>query len=301
VKKTIAVLLALSLMFIAGCGNPTPKVETGKVTVTVTDSSGTPVKGATVTLTDGDGKKSTATSSTSGVAAFDALPYGDYDVASSMAGFDDSTDTVTVESSTQDISLDMMETATSPTDSDQDTAALVDSLTSYRYKWTTLSEGDATGSVIEGGREKPDSEYSIVRDKDGKAQMEFYKVGDTLRMGTAGNWQTLSGDDAKDFGYGDSFVSTLANDYESMKGNWSDWKNADGGTINGYDTDKYTYSGNANGTTVTNTAYFIKSGEFKGIMTRYDVSYQSDADATKRSGYTLDVYDLNKPISIRLP
>ncbi|HWQ21814.1 MAG TPA: carboxypeptidase-like regulatory domain-containing protein [Clostridia bacterium] len=305
-KKTIAVLLALSLAFFAGCGNPTPKVETGKVTITVTDGNGAPIKGATVTLTDGDGKETTAASSSSGVAVFDALPYGEYDVASSMAGFADGTDTITVDSSSQDVALDMTADTGDSTDSGQDTDAIgdvsvIDSLTSYRYKWTTLSEGDARGSVIEGGTEKPNSEYSIVRDKEGKAQMEFYKVGDTLRMGTAGNWQTLSGDDAKDFGYGESFISTLSNDYADMKSNWSDWKKSDGGAINGYDTDKYTYSGNANGTTVTDTAYYIKSGEFKGVMTRYDISYQSDADATKRSGYTIDVYDLNKPLGIKLP
>jgi hypothetical protein len=94
-------------------------------------------------LTDSDGKESTAISSVGGVAAFDALPYGDYDVASPMAGFDDSTDTVTVDSSSQDVALSMAETATSSTDSSQDTAdigdaSIIGSLTSYRYKWTTL-------------------------------------------------------------------------------------------------------------------------------------------------------------------
>ena len=305
-KKTIAVLMALSLVFIAGCGNPTPKVETGKVTITVTDSSGTPVKGATVTLTDSDGKKSTATSNTSGVAAFDALPYGDYDVASSVAGFDDSTDTVTVESSSQDISLDMTETVTSSTDSGQDATAIgdvsiIDSLTSYRYKWTTLSEGDATASVAEGGMEKPNSEYYVMLDKNGKSQSEFYKVGETVKMGTAGSWQTLSGDEAKNFGYGDSFVSNLTEDYSNMKDNSSDWKKSDGGSVNGYDTDKYTYSIDVSGVTITASGYFIKSGEFKGVMTRYDISYQNDKDATKHSGFTIDTYDLNKPLGIKLP
>lgn len=305
-KKIIAVLLALSLMFVAGCGVPVPRVETGKVTITITDNNGTPVKGATVTLTDSDGKESTSTSNTSGVAAFDALPYGDYDVASSVAGFDDSTDTVTVDSSSQDVALDMTETATSSTDSGQDATAIgdasvIDSLTSYRYRWTTLSEGDATASVVEGGMEKPNSEYYIMHDKNGKSQSEFYKVGETVKMGTAGSWVTLSGDEAKNFGYGDNFVSNLTEDYSNMNDNSSDWKKSDGGSVNGYDSDKYTYSIDVSGVTMTVSGYFIKSGEFKGVMTRYDISNQDDKDATKRSGYTIDTYDLNKPLGIKLP
>ena len=305
-RKTVAVMLALGLMFIAGCGNPTAKTEVGKVTITVTDSNGTPVKGATVTLTDSDGKESTAISSAVGVAAFGALPYGDYDVASSMAGFDDNTDTITVDSGTQDVSLDMTETATSSTDSGQDAtdigdASIIDSLTSYRYKWTTLSEGDVTASVVEGGMEKPNSEYYIMHDKNGKSQSEFYKVGETVKMGTAGSWQTLTGDEAKNFGYGDNFVSNLTEDYSNMKDNSSDWKKSDGGSVNGYDTDKYTYSIDVSGVTITASGYFIKSGEFKGVMTRYDISYRNDKDAAKRSGFTIDTYDLNKPLGIKLP
>ena len=305
-KKMIAVLLTLSLMFVAGCGNPVPKVETGKVTITVTDNNGTPVRGATVTLTDSDGKESTATSSTGGVAAFDALPYGDYDVSSSVAGFADGADTITVASSSQDLAVSMTANTADSTDSGQDAtdigdASIIDSLTSYRYKWRTISEGDTSSSVAEGGTEKPASEYYVMRDKDGKTQLEFYKVGETVKMGTAGNWQTLTGDEAKNFGYGDTFVTTLSGSYSEIKNNSSGWKKSDGGSVNGFDTDKYTFSTDVNGTTLTVVGYFVKSGDFKGVMTRYDISYQNDTDTTKRSGYTIDVYDLNKPLGIKLP
>ena len=305
-KRVTVGLLVLSLLLVAGCGNPTPKTETGRVTITVEDDSGTVVKGAAVTLTDGDGKVLSATSSAGGAAVFNAVAYGDYDVASSMNGYTDGTDTITVDSSSQDLSLNMISTAANPSGSGEDTstigdASIIDSLTSYRYKWTTLSEGDATASVVEGGMEKPDSEYYIMHDKNGKSQLEFYKVDGTVKMGTAGNWMTFTGDEAKNFGYGDSFVSTLTGDYANMKDNSSGWKRSDGGSINGYDTDKYTYSIDVSGVTMTVSGYFVKSGEFKGIMTRYDIANQNDKDATKHSGYTIDVYNLNKQLGIKLP
>ncbi|MCX6084865.1 MAG: carboxypeptidase-like regulatory domain-containing protein [Caldiserica bacterium] len=305
-KRITVVLLVLSLLLVAGCGNPTPKTETGKVTIVVEDDSGTAVKGAAVTLTDGDGKVLSATSSVDGAAVFNAVAYGDYDVASSMNGYADGMDMITVDSSSQDLSLGMTSTAANPSGSGEDTstigdASVIDSLTSYRYKWTTLSEGDAAPTVIEGGMEKPNSEYYIMHDKDGKTQLEFYKVDGTVKMGTAGTWQTLTGDEAKNFGYGDTFVSTLTGDYSNIKDNSSDWKKSDGGSINGYDTDKYAYSVDVSGVTMTASGYFVRSGEFKGIMTRYDISYQNIKDATKRSGFTIDTYDLNRPLGIKLP
>jgi hypothetical protein len=305
-KRVAVGLLVLSLLLVAGCGNPTPKTETGKVTITVEDGSGTVVEGAAVTLTDGDGKVLSATSSADGAAVFNAVAYGDYDVASSMNGYTDGTDTITVDSSSQDLSLSMTSTAANPSDSGEDNSAIgdatvIDSLTSYRYKWTTLSEGDTTASVIEGGMEKPSSEYYLMRDKDGKTQIEFYKVDGTVKMGSGDNWQTFTGDEAKNFGYGNTFVSGLTGSYEDMKSKSSDYKKSDGGLVNGYDTDKFTYSVDVNGTTLTSVGYFIRSGEFKGVMTRYDISYQNDKDATKRSGFTIDTYDLNKSLGIRLP
>lgn len=302
-RIVIAGLLLVGLLVVAGCGKPTASVQTGTVTITVTDASGAPLKGAAVTLTDSDGKASNATSSSGGTAVFNAVAYGDYDVAASLAGYAEAIDTVTVGSSSQEVSLSMASTApdSSGDSSTIGDASIIDSLNSYRYKWTTLAEGDTTPSVIEGGTEKPDSEYYLMRDKDGKLQLEFYKVNGTVKMGTAGTWQTFSGDEAKNFGYGDTFVSTLTGDYSNIKDNSSDWKRSDGGTVNRYDTDKYTYTMDVNGVTMTASGYFIKSGEFKGVMTRYDISYQNDKDATKRSGYTIDVYDLNKKLGIKLP
>jgi hypothetical protein len=302
-RAIIAGLLLIGLIVVAGCGKPTATVQTGKVTITVTDDAGAPLKGAAVTLTDSDGKALNATSGSDGTAVFNALAYGDYDVASSLTGYSEASDTITIDSSSQEASLSMASTAANSS-GDSGTigdASIIDSLTSYRYKWTTLSEGDTAPTVVEGGMEKPDSEYYVMHDKNGKSQLEFYKANGTVKMGTAGNWQTFTGDEAKNFGYGDSFVSTLTGDYANMKDNSSDWKKSDGGSVNGYDTDKYTYSIDVSGVTMTASGYFIKNGEFKGIMTRYDISYQNDKDATKRSGYTIDVYDLNKKLGIQLP
>jgi hypothetical protein len=305
-KRIIAALLVLSLLLVAGCGKPAPTSQQGKVSISVTDDNGIPVKGATVTLMDSDGKALTATSNANGAAVFNALPYGDYDVASSMGGYADGADTITVDSGSQEVSLSMTSTAASSTGSGQDAVAIgdasvIDSLTSYHYKWTILGEGDTKPSTIEGGFEKPDNEYMISRDKDGKTDIEFYKVGGTVKMGSGGSWSTYTGDEAKNFGYGSSFVSTLSGDYSYIKGNQSDWKKSNGGSVNGYETDKYVYSVSYNGVTVTATASVINSGEFKGVMTRYEIYYQNDTDASKRSGYTNEIFDLNKPIGIELP
>ncbi|MCX6097294.1 MAG: carboxypeptidase-like regulatory domain-containing protein [Caldiserica bacterium] len=305
-KRVTAVLLVLSLLLVAGCGKPAPTSQQGKVSILVADDTGASIGGVAVTLTDGDGKVLSATSSADGAAVFNAVAYGDYDVASSMKGYADGTDMITVDSSSQEVSLSMTSNTANSAGSGQDStaigdASIIDSLTSYRYKWTTLSEGDTTASVVEGGTEKPASEYYIMRDKDGKTQLEFYKVDGTVKMGSGNSWQTLTGDEAKNFGYGDTFVTTLTGSYSDMKSKSSDYKKSDGGSVNGYDTDKYTYSVDVNGTTLTSVGYFIKSGEFKGAMTRYDISYQNDKDATKRSGFTIDTYDLNKSLGIKLP
>lgn len=305
-KRIGIAILLVGLLIVAGCGKPTATVQTGKVTVTVTDDSGKPLTGVAVTLTDSDGKALNATSGSNGTAVFSGVTYGDYDVASVMSGYADGTDSITVDSGTQTVSLTMTSTTASSGTSGQGDSSIgdpsvVDSLTSYRYKWTTLAEGETAPTVIEGGMEKPNSEYYIMYGKDGKTQMEFYKVDGTVKMGTGGTWQTFSGDEAKNFGYGDTFISTLTGDYSDIKDKSSDWKKSDGGSINGYDTDKYTYSMDVSGVTMTASGYFVKSGEFKGVMTRYDISYQNDKDATKRSGYTIDVYDLNKQLGIKLP
>lgn len=305
-KRIVIGVLLVGLLIVAGCGKPTATVQTGKVTVTVTDDNGKPLTGAAITLTDSDGKSLKATSGSDGATVFSGVTYGDYDVASVMSGYADGTDSITVDSAIQTVSLTMASATASSGASGQDDSSIgdpsvVDSLTSYRYKWTTLSEGDAAPTVIEGGTEKPNSEYYTMHDKNGKTQLEFYKVDGTVKMGTGGTWQTFTGDEAKNFGYGDTFISTLTGDYSSIKDKSSDWKKSNGGSINGYDTDKYTYSIDVSGVSMTASGYFIKSGEFKGVMTRYDISYQNDKDATKRSGYTIDVYDLNKQLGIKLP
>jgi len=305
-KRVTAVLLVLSLLLVAGCGKPAPTSQQGKVSILVADDTGASIKGVAVTLTNSDGKVLTATSSVGGAAVFNAVAYGDDDVASSMNGYADGTDTITVDSSSQEVSLSMTSTTANSAVSGQDTtaigdASIIDSLISYRYKSTALSEGDTTASVVEGGTEKPASEYFIMHDKDGKTQLEFYKVGGTVKMGSGNSWSTYAGNEAKNFGYGDTFISGLTGSYLDMKSKSSDYKKSDGGSVNGYDTDKYVYSVDYSGVTLTATASVINSGEFKGVMTRYDISYQNDKDATKRSGFTIDTYDLNKSLGIKLP
>jgi hypothetical protein len=136
---------------------------------------------------------------------------------------------------------------------------------------------------------------------DGKVLTTASSADGTVKMGSGNSWQTLTGDEAKNFGYGDTFVTALTGSYSDMKSKSSDHRKSDGGSVNGYDTDKYTCSVDVNGTTLASVGYFIKSGEFKGAMTRYDISYQNDEDASKRSGFTIDTYNLNKSLGIRLP
>jgi hypothetical protein len=301
-RKTIAVLLVFNLLLAVGCGNPSPTVQTGTVTVAVADGDGTVVKGATVTLTDTDGKVLTATSGATGTVVFDAVAYGDYDVAASMSGYTNGSDTVTVDSSSQDISIAM---ESDSVDSSQDgvevsDASVLDALTGYRYKWTYRDMNETGSTSMEGGFERPDKEYVVMRDKDGKSTMEFYKVGDTVKIGSGDSWQTLEGDDAKDVGFGRSFVSTLSGDYSFVK-DQKEWTKSYGGSVNGYDTDQYVFHYSVSGVTTTATAWIIKSGDFKGIITRYRVYAEQDGDASANSSYTMDITDLGKPLGIRLP
>jgi hypothetical protein len=97
-KRTIVVLLAMSLLLTVGCGSPMPNAKTGKVTVTVAESDGTAVKGATITLTSVEDTVLTATAGPTGTVVFEGVAYGSYDVAASMSGYANGSDIVTVDS-----------------------------------------------------------------------------------------------------------------------------------------------------------------------------------------------------------
>ena len=301
-KRTIAVLLAMSLLLTVGCGSPMPRIQTGKVTVTVAESDGTAIEGATVTLTDTDGNMLTATAGPTGVAIFDAVAYGKHDVVASMSGYANGSDIVTVDSSSQDVSLVMKSnSANSSRDGVEVSAASVlETLTSYRYKWTYRDMNETGSALVVGSFEKPDREYVVMRDSTGKSTTEFYRVGETVRIGSGNNWKTLEGADAKGAVLGRSFVSTLSSDYSFAKAQKQP-KKSDGGWVNGYSTDQYVYQYGAGGVTTTATAWIIKTGDLKGIITRFQVYAEQDGDTSANSNYTMDITDIGKPLDIKLP
>jgi hypothetical protein len=301
-KRTIAVLLAMSLLQTVGCGSPMPKTQTGKVTVTVAESDGTAVKGATITLTNIDGTVLSAKADPTGTAVFDAVAYGSYDVAASMSGYTNGSDIIAVDSSGQDLSIAM---ESDSADSSQDgveasVASVLETLTSYRYKWTYRDMNETGSTLVVGSFEKPDREYVAMRDSTGKSTTEFYRVGETVRIGSGNNWKTLEGEDAKGVSLGRPFVSTLSSDYSFAKAQ-KEPKKSDGGRVNGYSTDQYVYQYGVGGVTTTATAWVIKSGDFKGIVTRYQVYAEQDGDPSTNSSYTMDITDLGTPLGIKLP
>jgi hypothetical protein len=301
-KRTIAVLLAMSLLLTVGCGSPMPKIQTGKVTVTVAESDGTAVKGATITLTNIDGTVLTATADPTGTAVFEAVAYGSYDVATSMSGYANGSDTVTVDSSSQNVSLAM---ESNSADSSRDgvevsAASALETLASYRYKWTYRDMNETGSTLVVGSFEKPDREYVAMRDSTGKSTTEFYRVGETVRIGSGNNWKTLEGADAKGASLGRPFVSTLSSDYSFAKAQKQP-KKSDGGWVNGYSTDQYVYQYGAGGVTTTATAWIIKTGDLNGIITRFQVYAEQDGDTSANSNYTMDITDIGKPLDIKLP
>jgi len=308
-RKVFAALLILGLLLMPGCGQPASKTDTGAVTIMTVDGSGTALKGASVTITSDDGTTLTAVSDASGKAVFTGVAYGDYEVASTKDGYAAGSGSITVGEATQDTEVSMEaetaagnESGTSDTTGTADVSdsSILDSLHSYRYSWTVRDMGASATTSFEGGFEKPNNEYFISRDQDGKTTMEFYKVDGTAKLGSGDSWQTITGKDATDMGFGNSFVSTLSGDYSFVKDH-DEWKKSDGGSVNGYDTDKYVYSYTISGVTTQATAWIIRSGDFKGIITRYQVTTQDDSDSSKSSAYTMDVTDLGKPLGIKLP
>ena len=88
VKKpcTTALVLVALLLFFAG--QVSAQGTTSRVTGTVTDSSGSVVSGATVTLTnEATGIVLTAQTSDAGIYVFDLIQVGKYQVAIEKSGF----------------------------------------------------------------------------------------------------------------------------------------------------------------------------------------------------------------------
>lgn len=301
-KRTIAVLLAMSLLLTVGCGSPMPNTPTGKVTVSVAESDGTAVKGATITLTSVEDTVLTAAADPAGTAVFEGVAYGSYDVAASMSGYANGSDIITVDSSSQEVSLAMESNSADSSQDGVDVSAVsvLEAITSYRYKWTYRDMNETGSTAVVGGFEKPGREYVAMRDSAGKSTTEFYRVGETVMIGSGNNWKTLKGAEAKGATLGRPFASTLSGDYSFAKGQKQP-KKSDGGWVNGYTTDQYVYQYGAGGVTTTATAWVIKSGDFKGIVTRYQVHAEQDGDTATNSDYTMDITDLGAPLGIKLP
>jgi hypothetical protein len=302
-RRGIVLLLLLSLVLVVGCGKKTPPAETGSIRVTVEDDNGDAVKGATLTLTDREGKKSTASSDSNGKASFTDLPSGDYDLEGTASGYDGDSRSLSIDADEQEATLTLSSTSASEDDgsgTEQETGntSILENVNSYRWKWSSMEEGKTNLSVAEGAFEKPDHEY--FRTGNGEDVNEIYRVGNTVKMrsGTVGEWNTFTGDAAEGMmGMSGIYTSMFGQDYFSSRDD-SGFKRSDGGNVNGYSTQKYVYEISINGAVTSTTAWVIDRGEFKGGTTRWETKSTKDG---KMSSFTWDVFDLNKSIGIELP
>ena len=303
-RRGIVLLLLLSLVLVVGCGKKTAPTETGSIRVTVEDDNGDAVKGVTLTLTDGEGKKTTASSDSKGKASFAGLADGDYDLEGAATGYAADSTSLSVEGDEQEATLTLAlvsvsEDGSSSSEGETADNGIMDNVTSYRWKWSSMEEGKTNASVAEGAFEKPDREY--FRTGTGEDINEIYTIGKTVKMrsGTEGDWQTFTGDTAEGMmGMSGIYTSMFNQDYSSIKKEDSLFKRSDGGTVNGYSTQKYVYELALNGAVTSTTAWIIDSGEFKGGTTRWETKSSKDG---KTTSFTWDVFDLNKSIGIELP
>jgi uncharacterized surface anchored protein len=186
-RRGTILLLLLSLVLAVGCGKKAVPVETGSIRVTVEDDNGDAVKGAGLTLTDGTGKKTTASSDSKGKASFSGLASGDYDLEGSLAGYAAASTSFSVEGDEQETTLTMTSMSASvdeSSSSEGETAdkGVLDNVTSYRWKWSSLEEGKTVPSIAEGAFEKPDREHFLIGA--GDELNEIYRVGTTVKMRT---------------------------------------------------------------------------------------------------------------------
>lgn len=302
-RRGIVLLLLLSLMFVGGCGKKAAPSETGSIRVTVEDEHGDAIRGVTLTLIDSEGKKTVASSDSKGNATFSDLAGGDYELEGTADGYDADSTSLSVESGEQETTL----TLTSVTASEEDgsnteettISGILENVTSYRWKWSSMEEDKTDPSVAEGAFEKPDREY--FRIGSGDDLNEIYKVGTTVKMrsGIEGEWNTFTGDAAEGMmGMTSIYTSMFDQNYASLSEEDGGFKRSDGGTVNGYSTQKYVYEISVNNIVSGTTAWVIDSGEFKGGTTRWETRSTSNG---KTTSFTWDVFDLNKPIGIELP
>ncbi|MFA5789701.1 MAG: carboxypeptidase-like regulatory domain-containing protein [Caldisericia bacterium] len=303
-RRGIVLLLLLSLVLVVGCGKKMAPVETGSIRVTVEDDNGDAIKGVALTLTDGEGKKTTASSDSKGKASFTDLASGDYELEGTASRYDTDSTSLSVEGDEQEATLTLTsmtasEDEGSSTEQESGNKSILENVTSYRWKWSSMEEGKTDPSVAEGAFEKPDHEY--FRTGNGEDLNEIYRVGKTVKMrsGTEGEWNTFTGDAAEGMmGMSGIYTSMFGQDYSSVSKEDSGFKRSDGGTVNGYSTQKYVYEISLNGAVTSTTAWVIDSGEFKGGTTRWETRATKDG---KTTSFTWDVFDLNKSIGIELP
>jgi hypothetical protein len=303
-REGIVLLLLLSLVLAVGCGKKAVPAETGSVLVTVEDDNGDAIKGAELTLTDGTGRKTTASSESKGKASYSGLASGSYELDSSLARYAPDSTPLCVEGAEQETTLTLTPMSASEDESSSsegETAdkGVLDNVTSYRWKWSSLEEGKTVPSIAEGAFEKPDREHFLIGA--GDDLNEIYRVGTTVKMrtGTEGEWKTFTGDAAEGMmGMSGIYTSLFGQDYSSIKKEDNGFKRSDGGTVNSYSTQKYVYALTLDSAVTSTTAWIIDSGEFKGSITRWETTSTKDG---KTTSFTWDVFDLNKSIGIELP
>jgi len=295
-RKGVVLLLLLSLVLAVGCGKQTAPAETGNINVMVEDHNGGVIKGAALTLTDGTGKATTASSDSEGKASFSGLASGDYKLEGSADGYVTNSTSLSVAGGDQESTLTLASTSAQTSNPSGETANkdVFDSLSSYRW---TFSSGVA--QQYEGAFEKPDREY--ILSGTGSSRTEIYKVGTTVKMrsGTGGKWNTVTGDTAQRLvGLHNILFNVLGERYSSITKEGSGFVRSDGGTVNGYSTQKYAHVTTTGGTVTNITAWVIDSGEFSGVITRW---VSSETTGGKTTSVKWAFLDLNKPTGIKLP
>jgi len=222
----------------------------------------------------------------------------------SVAGYAADSTFLSVEGDEQDTTLTptpMSASEDESSNSEDETAdeSVLDNVTSYRWKWTSLEEGKTVPEIMGSAFEKPDREYYLSGTGDDLS--EFYKVGKTVKMrtGTEGEWTTYTGDAAEGMmGISGLYTGLFSQGYFSIKEENSGFKRSDGGTVTGYSTQKYVWAMKLQGAKMSITAWIIDSGEFKGGISRWETKSTKDG---KKTSFAWDVFDLNKSIGIELP
>jgi hypothetical protein len=299
-RKGIVLLLLLSLVLAVGCGKQAAPAETGNIHVTVEDHNGGVIKGATLTLTDGTGKKTTATSDSTGKASFSGLASGDYKLEGSADGYATNSTSLSVAGGDQESTLTLASTSAQTSNPSGETADkdVFDGLSSYHWTFSTTGTNGVT-QQYEGASEKPDREYIVYGT--GSGRTEIYEVGTAVkkRSGTGGKWNTVTGDAAQRLAnLRNILFNELAERYSSITKEGSGFVRSDGGTVNGYSTQKYVLATTTGGTITNITAWVIDSGEFSGVITRW---VSTETTGGKTTSVKWAFLDLNKPTGIKLP